>query len=46
MAKRGYKTMEEAEKAKKDKNELRKAKSEVAIFKLCRNIRGRCSNFK
>ena len=26
MAKRGYKTMEEAEKAKKDKNELRKGK--------------------
>ena len=27
MAKRGYKTMEEAEKAKKDKNELRKGKN-------------------
>ena len=28
MAKRGYKTMEEAEKAKKDKNELRKGKND------------------
>ena len=35
MAKRGYKTMEEAEKAKKDKNELRKGKKRLK--------RGKCS---
>ena len=31
MAKRGYKTMEEAEKAKKDKNELRKGKKRLKL---------------
>ena len=35
MAKRGYKTMEEAKKAKKDKNELRKGKKRLK--------RGKCS---
>ena len=35
MAKRGYKTMEEAEKAKKDKNELRRGTKRLK--------RGKCS---
>ena len=37
MAKRGYKTMEEAEKAKKDKNELRRGKKRLK--------RGKCSQY-